>query len=39
MVKDTKLGSDICILLKIGKVEMKYGVRQVITIIWVTYVQ
>ena len=39
MVKNAKLGREICIWSKISKVETKYGVWQVITIIWVTYVQ
>ena len=39
MVKNAKLGREICILLKIDQVETKYGVRLIITITCVTYVQ
>ena len=38
-VKNVKLGRKICVLLKIDQVETKCSVRQIITIICVTYVQ
>ena len=38
-VNNTKLGREICIQLKIDQVEMNCGVRQIFTIICVTYVQ
>ena len=38
-VKNAKLGREICIQLKINLVETKGGVRWLITIICVTYVQ
>ena len=39
MVKNVKLGKEICIELKIDWVETKRGVRQIITIVCVTYAQ
>ena len=38
-VENAKLGREICLKLKIDKVETKCGVCQIITIICVTYVQ
>ena len=39
MVKTVKLGREIYMELKINWVETKHGVRQIITIVYVTYVQ
>ena len=39
MVKNAKLGREICIQLKINKVETKCGEHQMITIICVTNAQ
>ena len=39
MVKNAKFGREICINLKIDLVKTKFGVRWIITIICVTYVQ
>ena len=36
---NAKLGREICMLLKIDKVETKCGVQQIFAIICVTYVQ
>ena len=39
MLKNTKLGKEICILIKIHLVETKFAVPKIITIIEVTYVR
>ena len=38
-VKNAKFGREIFIQLKIALKEMKYGLRKIITVICVTYVQ